>query len=272
MRTDARQNNRNGFMKMMRFGRTLLTGFPLTDASMMLVLYDVALSLVSLLTSKLYVGSICAFELTPGSLLHESPLLAKVDANNYSFPSRPIKVKNITIRITNTTAFGQRLGKWAAVYVPYREEHDAEKYSGELKTLSYSQICQMPYARSGNCSQDLVLSFRNRNIADYCSRARELSEAIGALVVVWENYDRNEADYKTAFTNTDFSCEFELSGVVEPLVVYGPNHRTSFAKEVFQPKKITVSGKQLYLLADGDAFYGTESEAVSYQMDKMSIP
>lgn len=259
-------------MKLMRYGRTLITGFPLADASLMLVLYDVALSLISILTSKTYVGSICAFELTPGSLLRESPLLAKIDSNNYSFPSRPIKVKNISIRITNTTAFGQRIGKWAAVYVPYREEHDAEKYSKNLKTLTYGEICQMPYARSGNCSQDLVLNFRNRNLADYCSRARELSEAIGALVVVWENYDRNESDYKTAFTNTDFSCEFELSGIVEPLVVYGPAHRSEYAKEVFQPKKITYSENQLYLLTDGDAFYGTESEAVSYQMAKMAIP
>lgn len=269
--TGAQQNNRGRLLTALKFGRTLLTGFPLpAQAQILKVIYNVFLSYVQLLsTVKSYVGCICSFELTPGSLLKESPLLAQLTQNTYSFPAIPVKVRHIKIRVTCTTRMDNRMGKWAAVYIPYRELHDAGKYSETVKNLTFAELCQMPNARSGNCSQDLVINFRARDRSDYCARARELTEPIGILTVAWENYDRTETEYEKAFDNTDFSCEFEISGTVDPLVVFGPSHRSKFASSTFEPKPVTTSDKALTILNDGRRFYGSDDELSAHLTSPM---
>lgn len=269
----AQQNNRGKLIGALKFGRTLLTGFLLPkQADIMKVIYNVFLSYVQLLTKvKSYVGCLCSFEVTPGSLLKDSPLLATISQSVYSFPAIPVKTRHIKIRITNTTKLENRAGKWAAVYIPYRELHDAGKYSDELLKTTYSEMCQMPNAKSGNCNQDLVVNYRPRDKSDYCARARELDETIGILAVAWECYDRLEEDYAKAFDNTEFSCEFEISGTIDPLVTFGPKHRKEYSASVFEPKPVTKSEKALTILNDGLRFYGSDRELTDY-LDSLMEP
>lgn len=267
----ALQNLRPAFMKILHFGRTLLTGFGINGASVN-ILYNIFLSTIDLLTTQsTKVGSICVFKITPGSLLKQSPLLAKISSEKYSFPAFPVKIKHMTIRLTNTTQMSNKVGKWAAVYIPFREEHDTNKYDNTLKTMIYPELCAMPNARSGNCNQDLVISYRARNQSDYCNRARELHEPVGILTFIWENYDRD--DYSKDFQNSDFSCEFEISGEVAPMITLGSNHRRDVSSTELEPLSITKSSNSLFVLkAFGDErFYGTQEECNAHLLGLMAV-
>lgn len=263
----AQFNNRGALVRSLRVGRILLTGLPLsTSAVIAAALYEVIFSLIQLMSSSVsYIGANCVFKITPGTLLKNSPLAAEV-ANGISFPAFPVKVANFTLRISNTTAMANKVGKWAAVYIPFREEHDNNKYDKKLTQLSYSQLCELPFAKSGNCNQDLVLTWKGRDRSDYCNRARELNEPIGIIAIVWSCCDRNDSEYKNAFTNTDFSCDLSLSGTVHPMITLGAQSREIYPTSSFEPFNVTKSSNTLYIYGSRGqfSFYGTEDAYLAH--------
>lgn len=85
------------------------------------------------------------FKVTSGSLFFQSLLLAK-NGTLYSFPGYPVSVKHIGFWIINTARFQDHIGKWAAVFIPYRELHDDSHFTKVLQKLTFTEVAAMPYA------------------------------------------------------------------------------------------------------------------------------
>ena len=108
--TSFRTNVGFGFMKLLRVA---VASLPFSSVPTLLTLFDIAFNIISVLadTTKQFAGAYSLIKLTPGALLINSPLLAKIQAG-YSFPGYPISIKWIHIRIRNTTQLSEKAGRW----------------------------------------------------------------------------------------------------------------------------------------------------------------
>lgn len=195
-----------------------------------------------------YAGAYCQFKITPGCLLRQSPLLA-VDGEKYTFPGYPVSVRYVSITIKNTAAIFEYVGKWAAVYIPYLEAHDDKHYKDKIADLSFAEVAAMPYAKTGLSKQPLRINYRMRDKSAYCSRPRQLSDAIGVVIIVWDNLTRDHPTEKPI--NSQFNCEIELRSGTQPHVIFGPQHRVSYASSVFEPIRLTDGNVELVVGDDG---------------------
>lgn len=128
----SRLQNYSGFIRLIRVATTTL---PLPDSLKDFArLIDIALNLYARVVKSVsyYVGANAMFTISPACLLVNSPLLAKDSNNSYSFPSHPVSMKYLTIRLRNTTQISEHSGRWAAVFITYREEHDSRHYTNIL--------------------------------------------------------------------------------------------------------------------------------------------
>lgn len=118
-------------------------------------LFDLAFNLLvqAFGGNNYYQGAICSFKITPGCLVFQSPLLAK-NSTRYSFPGYPVSIKYINILCKTTVAMGQYIGKWAAVFIPFRELHDDSHYK-TLLSMTFAEVAAMPYAKTANTFTDL---------------------------------------------------------------------------------------------------------------------
>ncbi|KAF5292488.1 hypothetical protein FQA39_LY14035 [Lamprigera yunnana] len=169
--------------------RTILTCLPFTSSGIFDLVFNYIIA--SLSQVKNYIGAFAMFGVTPGSLLVNSPLLAKDTSGTFSFPSYPVKVKHLRLKLIDTTQAQERSGRWAAVFIPYREPHDANHYTTKLKDLTFAELVSMPAAVSGPCLKQLVINYRMRDLTDYCSRPRELAEEIGVVMIIWDCGNRD---------------------------------------------------------------------------------
>lgn len=128
-------------------------------------------------------------------------------------------------------------GRWAAVFIPYREIHDANHYVSVIKDLTFPEVAAMPYAKTAAGHQDLFLSFRMRDRSMYCARPREITEEIGLVFVIWDTTARDT--FSSAIVNATFNCEIEISGGCVPHIIFGPKHRVAFLPEKFKLRSIT---------------------------------
>lgn len=215
--------------------RVIIASLPISGVHSLLALFDMAFNLIStvLNTVKLYNGAYATALVTPGTLVANSPLLAQV-SSGYSFPGYPISVTWINIKIRNTTQLSEKSGRWAAVFIPFVELHDAKHYTTALKDFTFREVAAMPYARTATASQDLRLTYKMRDKSAYCSRPRELNEALGLFHVIWDVNPET-----TELSATAFSCELEIAAGCRPHVIFGPTHRISFSADTFKVKALT---------------------------------
>lgn len=215
--------------------RMILPALPIAKATSSIfdMLFNYVISALS--NANYYTGAYGMFEITPASILYNSPLLAKTDGG-YSFPGYPVSVKYLTMRIRNTTRRSEHSGKWAAVLIPYREEHDSKHYE-TLQSLTFDEMCSMPHAVNSTADKDLVLSYKMRNKIEYCARPREITEPIAVVMIQWDQ--RVRPDLTKQPTASDFTCEIEVKGGCVPHVLFGPRHRSSYDDKDFNIKAIT---------------------------------
>lgn len=226
-----------GIISYLPLMRTTLTCLPLGTFN---TAFDLVFNLVSQALGKVnyYTGAYGMFGVSAGAFLVNSPLLAKDSAGKFSFPGYPVKVKYLNFKLRDTTQAQERSGRWAAVFIPYREEHDRSHYSKILSALSYSEVAAMPYAVSGSCLNPLRISFRMRDPSDFCARPRELSEKVGVVMVIWDTGSRS--DFKSKPDNISFNCEIEVSGGCVPHILFRPTHRALYDANVFKIRQITT--------------------------------
>lgn len=177
------------------------------------------------------------FTLTPAPLLRESPLLAKNKDGGYSFPGHPVKLQQLTLTIRNTVSVAERAGQWAAVFVPFRESHDASHYKTVLSSLTFTEVAAMPMARRGPSSRALVIKYNFPDPVAYCAQPRELTEAIGFVYIIWETESR--AIFTDAPLNSQFNCEIDATGRFRPYPIFGPQHRVDFDAKDFKITRVT---------------------------------
>lgn len=197
----------------------------------------------------LYAGAFSQFKITPGCLIRQSPLLAK-DGEKYTFPGYPISVQHLSFTFKATVAAAAYVGKWAAVFIPYIEAHDNEHYKEKIANLTFMEVASMPYAKTGLTSKPLQINYRMRDKTAYCARPRELNEAIGLVIVAWDNLTRDDPTAKP--TNSLFNCELELRSGTKPHVIFGPQHRVTYEASVFEPISLTDGSETLTIDEHGN--------------------
>lgn len=224
--------------------RTILTCIPMDSA--LKKTFDVVFNLISRAINQTnnYVGAYAMFGVQAGALLINSPLLAPDSNGKYTFPGYPVRVKYINFILRDTTQAQERSGRWAAVFVPYREEHDSGHYANKLASLTYQELAAMPYAVSGTCLKPLRLSFRMRDPSDYCSRPRELAEELGVVMIIWDTGSRD--DFTKKMDNTSFNCEIDVTGGCVPHVIFGPTHRVSYPADTFKIRSLTSGATRIH--------------------------
>lgn len=234
-RFPAATNNNAGLITTLRFLRVVLSSLPISGITTLTALFDFGFNLFAktIGQQKSILGAYGMIGITPGSVLNNSPLLAEIGGGRYSFPGYPVSMRNLRIVLRNTTQMQERAGKWAAVLVPYRENHDAAHYTEALKTLTFQQLASMPHARSATANRNLIISYTMRDRTNYCARPRELGEEIAVLFVAWDNSARDDTGLKTNFTNSSFNCEIELTGRCSPHPVFGAHHRVEYPATTF---------------------------------------
>lgn len=227
--------------------RVLTAALPILSGSTQLTLlsiFDLAFNLYKLtVDSKVYYpGAYCMYKITPGCLVKQSPLLAQNGAQ-YSFPGHPISLKYIACVIHSTVALSSYVGKWAAVFIPFIEPHDDKHYAKYIDKLTFDEIATMPNSVTGPSYTDLRLMYRMRDRTAYCARPRELDEAIGLVIVAWDNQARDTPADKPL--NSQFNCEFELTAGFQPHVIFGPQHRVNYEAGTFKPITLTDGTKAM---------------------------
>lgn len=218
-----------GFLRLARIG---LGSLPISGLTNLLTIFDFAFNLIAnTVNSKKFVtGAYSMFGVNPAVLLFNSPLLAR-SSSNYSFPGYPVSMKWIRFKLRNTTQNSERSGRWAAVFIPYRETHDASHYVNVLKDMTFAEVAAMPHSKVSDARHDIVLSYKMTDRVMYCAQPREISEEIGIVFVIWDTGSR--ADYATDITSSTFSCEVELEGGCRPHVIFGPQHRIDYPASAF---------------------------------------
>lgn len=229
------------FLSFLRFVRTAASTLPIGNVSKVILgLFDFGFDLIFRLSQnvKYYTGAYSMIGVSPAALLSNSPLLAK-NGGEYSFPGFPVSLTSLTFKIRNTTKLSEHSGRWAVVFIPYRETHDATHYTKKLADVTFSELCAMPYSKSASASTDIQIKYRMRDKTSYCARPREITEEIGIVLIIWDTSARDETLLKSPLNNIDFNCEMEISGGCKPHVIFGPSHRNNFAPEKFQLRSIT---------------------------------
>lgn len=227
--------------------RILTAALPIlsgTTQLAILTIFDLAFNLYKLTVAAkdYYPGAYCMYKLTPGCLVKQSPLLAKNGAK-FSFPGHPVSLKFISCIMHATVSMSSYVGKWTAVFIPFIENHDDSHYSDLIDKLTFDEIAAMPNAVSGPTFNDLRLMYRFKDRTAYCARPRELSEAIGLLIVAWDNQARDSPSDKPV--NSQFNCEFELTAGFLPHVIFGPQHRVDYPASTFRPICLTDGTKAM---------------------------
>lgn len=248
----------------MRFARMLTSSLPVTNLKV-LALFDLAFNLVSSLLSstKYYTGAYCVFELSAGSLINQSPLLAK-NGVKYSFPGYPISIKWLDLKIRNTTKQSELSGRWAAVFIPYREEHDGKHYAEIVNKLTYFEVATMPHSVSGQGLSTLRIHFEMRDPTMYCSRPRELSEAIGLVTVVWDTSSTDTL--RSMPVNSMFCCEIDVNGGCQSHPIFGPSHRVDYDEKVFKIRSLTNGEVERVHHPDGSVRFEQAGHLSDYEM------
>lgn len=228
----------------MRLARIALGCLPIKNVTI-LGLFDIAFNFIKevISTTSYYRGAYAMFKITPGSLVLNSPLLAK-SGSNYSFPGYPISLKWVKIKLRNTTTNLERSGRWCAVFIPYREIHDDKHYPDAIKEMTFLEASAMPYAKVSDARHDITVYFRMKDRTMYCAQPRELSEPIGVVLVFWDVGSRN--NYNTEPANSSFNCELELNSLCLPHAIFGPQHRVEYKPDVFKIPNLT-SGDTLVI-------------------------
>lgn len=223
--------------------RVLITALNVSD--IVKTAFDVLFSFVSFDSGnkKNYRGAYSSFKITPGVLVKNSPLLAKNDTT-YSFPGCPVSVQYINIKFKSVLQQSEKSGKWAVVFIPYREEHDDKNLPKQLADMTFAEVAAMPYAKTGRASQDLTITYRMRDKSAYCARPRELAEPLGIVYTIWDTSSR--LSYKEPMTNTDFNCEMEISAGCIPHIIFGPQHRVNYNSDVFDVKQINSEVERVH--------------------------
>lgn len=248
--TSSRNGGSSNFLGYMNFARTLISSLPVSGLSKILALFDFAFNLIisTLATNNYYRGAYSMFGITPAALLVNSPLLAQTNGG-LSFPGYPVSMKWLKFRITSTTKNAEKSGRWAAVYIPYIELHDADHYTKVIKDLTYAEVVSMPHSKSGTANKDLHIMYRMNDKTAYCARPREITEDIGLLYIIWDTSSSDS--FANAPVNSVFNCEIEVQGGCVPHVIFGPTHRTEYALEKFKLHAITQGDSARYHHEDG---------------------
>lgn len=231
-----------------KVARTVLASLPIsTLGSQILNLVNVAFDFIAKVVaiseseSKTCVtGAYAMFGINPACLLFNSPLLAIDTDGAYNFPGHPVSMRHLHFRFRNVTKMSERSGKWAAVFIPYRETHDKTHYEQKIQDMTFPELAAMPYAKVGEAHQDLVISYYMRNRADYCARPREINEEIGICLVIWDNTSRNSSVITSAFENAEFNCEVDIIGGCVPHIIFGPQHRVKYQPSDFRIRSVTA--------------------------------
>lgn len=225
-------------MQYLTLTRMIIASLPVTNTTI-LGIFDLGFNLIKKVLNQkdYYVGAFAMFGVTPGSLLMNSPLLAKTSAELYSFPGYPVSMKWIRFKVNNTTQNSEHSGRWAAVFIPYRETHDAKHYKEVIKDLTFAEVSAMPHAKTSTANKNITLQYRMRDVTSYCARPRELIEEIGLVYIIWDTSSRE--DYSSAITNSSFNCEIEVDGGCSPHIIFGPQHRITYAESDLKIRSIT---------------------------------
>lgn len=225
----------------MRIVRTVMAALPISSG--ITGLFDVTFNLIKSIISNVsyFHGAYAMFSIRVGALMINSPLMA-VNTTNLSFPGYPVSTRWLNIKIRNTTTNNERGGRWAAVFIPFREMHDSKHYTEVLTNgVTFEEVSSMPYSRVSDARKDILIKFVMRDKTMYCARPRELSESLGIVIVVWDTGSRDSFEKET--TNSMFNCEFELEAGCLPHPIFGPSHRVNYIKSDIDIKSIT-DGKQ----------------------------
>lgn len=222
----------NPAISWLSFARTLITSLPVNNASK--TFFDILFNVIELTVGSITVkaGAYSAFQVTPGCLMKYSPYLAKDSNGTFTFPGHPIRVLDLRVKILPVTKMSERQGKWAAVFIPYKELHDAKSYQ-TVQKMDFTEVSAMPYAVSNLANKNLFLTYKFRNPYDYCSRPRELNEAIGLIFIVWDASSRN--DNTSDLDGGLFGCEIEIYGTCKPYPIFSSIHRVAYESKVFEP-------------------------------------
>lgn len=237
-------NSGIGYLKL---GRMLISTLPIKDVAVK-ALFNVLFNLIVWTIGKTSygVGAYAMFGVGPGALLKNSPLVAKDTGGKFSIPGHPVSMKWISFKIRNTTKMSEHSGRWAAVFIPYRELHDKTHYQSLMANMSFTDIAAMPYAKVAIGDQDIFLMYRMKDRTAYCARPREVDEEIGIVFIAWDNSSRNATVITSALENSDFNCEIEMNGGCVPHVIFGPNHRVLRSVSDFEVRSVTQAEVRLH--------------------------
>lgn len=229
---------RNSIIGWLPFARNLLATLPVDQQ--LKTLFNIMFSIITWTVGQTTVqaGAYAAFEITPGSVLKYSPLLAEDSNGQFSFPGHPVRMRSLSMKVCPTSKLSERQGKWAAVFIPYRELHDSTHYT-TISKLDFVDVAAMPHAVTHTANRPIQINFKFRNQSEYCSRPRELKEAIGLLYIVWDSSSR--ANPTEGIDGGLFGCEIELVGECQPYTIFGATHRVKFNPKVFEPPALNSS-------------------------------
>lgn len=259
-------------VQFMRLMRIIIASLPLDDG--LQSLFDVIFNyIIKQVTGQkeavdYFTGAYCIFKITPGILLSMSPLLAE-SADGYSFPGYPVSVRYVGMTIVNTSKMSEKSGRWAAVFIPYREIHDDKNIPATLQKLTFQQVCAMPHAISAPANVALKIHFKMRDRTMYCARPRELTEPIGICAVFWDT-SRDKDIMKKSFDNSLFSCEINMYAGCLPHVIFGPDHRKNYPASTFTIPTLT-NGEARIHQEDGNVLFAKYDEYLKVREERKRI-
>lgn len=231
----------SNFDTLMKVARLISTAVKVTTVPDYIRLGELIFNFIAskFTATELYHGAYAMMGITPGMLVINSPLLAPV-TNGFSFPGYPVSIKWIQIKLMSNLQHSERAGRWAAVLIPYREEHDNQHYDKLLEKLTYSEVVAMPHSKSASAGTPLHIKYVMRDRINYCARPRELKEEIAVLYVIWDDVSRGSDIVTKEITPTEFGCDLEISAGIRPHVIFGPKHRVDYIPSVFEVKSKTT--------------------------------
>lgn len=264
----------SSLVSFMRIVRTVLAALPVITGGnvvSLLGIFDVSFNFIkSIINAKTYYnGAYAMFKIRAGALMMNSPLMAK-SSTNLSFPGYPISTRWMKIKIRNTTSNSERSGRWAAVFIPFREIHDDSHYRTILTSgTTFEEVSTMPYARVSDARSDLFINFNMRDKTMYCARPRELTESLGLILICWDTGSRD--DFSGMLTNTMFNCEIELEAGCLPHPIFGPAHRVDYVPKDIDILSITDGSSTLVLDRDKGTRYLQSSNQIEDDFETLFL-
>lgn len=236
-RTDMLKNN--SILTLLYVSRVFCSSLPVLGVPVKKFfdfVFDIMVRVIS--KKKFYVGAYTIFEVTPGAMVSDSPLLGK-SSTGFSFPGTSVEVKSLRIVLQNTTPLSERRGRWSMVFVPYRERTSRRDIKKNFYFMKFTELASMPYAVQGLASDDLMVKFSMKNHNDYCSRPRQMRDSIGIVMVIW---DTNFNQPSAILGNQHFNCEMMMTGEVMPNTIFGASHRIEYPASMFRLRQLTTGG------------------------------